>query len=48
MKKFKWLLLICFILYCTISCDKIRPDIHPDKKGEEKGWYFGCKFKTEW
>jgi len=47
-KYFKFIVLICMILSITISCDKIRPNIHPEKKGEERGWYFGCSFKTDW
>lgn len=32
-----------------IGCEgRISPDIHPDKKGDEKGWYFGFKFKKDW
>jgi len=46
--KIKWILLILFLFSVTIGCDKIRPNIHPEKKGNERGWYFGCSFKTEW
>lgn len=48
LKYLKLIILIFMILSVTVSCDKIRPDVHPDKKGNEKGWYFGCSFKTDW
>lgn len=44
----KLLILLCIITLCVIGCDKIKPNIHPDKKGEEIGWYFGFKFSTKW
>ena len=44
----KKMIILLILLSLVIGCDKIRPDIHPDKKGEEKGWFFGFNFKTDW
>jgi len=45
----KKLILLIFILILTVvGCDKFRPDVHPEKIGEERGWFFGFKFFTKW